>query len=78
MGKWGADALRDSDGTKLDDDIKDLDAKIYTTYFVSRGHNDFMKDHMDETQRLYLMSAHCVATSNSLTISIMKGYFKSN
>lgn len=75
MEKWGADALRDSDGTKLDDDLKNLDAKIYTTYFVSRGHNDFMKDHMDETQRLYLMSAHCLAVSNSLTIPIMKGYF---
>ena len=35
--RWSADALRDSDGTKLDDDIKALDAKIYTTYFVARG-----------------------------------------
>lgn len=34
-----------------------------------------MKDHMDETQRLYLMSAHCLAVSNSLTIPTMKGYF---
>ena len=39
--RWGADALRDSDGTKLDDEIKSLDAKIYTTYFVARGHNEF-------------------------------------
>ncbi len=35
MERWGADAIRDSDGTKLDDDIKQLDAKIYTTYFVA-------------------------------------------
>ena len=41
MERWGADAIRDSDGTKLDDDIKQLDAKIYTTYFVARGHNEF-------------------------------------
>ncbi len=75
MEKWGADALRDSDGTKLDDDIKDLDAKIYTTYFVSRGHNDFIKDHMDETQRMYLMSNHSLATDTTLTIPVMKGYF---
>ena len=32
--RWGADAIRDSDGTKLDEGIKSLDAKIYTTYFV--------------------------------------------
>ena len=29
--RWGADAIRDSDGTKLSDDVKELDAKIYTT-----------------------------------------------
>ena len=32
LSRWGADALRDSDGTKLDPKIKELDAKIYTTY----------------------------------------------
>ena len=41
LDRWGADALRDSDGTKLDAATKALDAKIYTTYFVARGHNEF-------------------------------------
>ena len=36
--RWGADAIRDSDGTKLDEGIRNLDAKIYTTYFVARAH----------------------------------------
>ena len=56
MDRWGADALRDSDGTKLPEEIKALDASIYTTYFVARGHNDFARDHMEECQQLYLMS----------------------
>ena len=56
MERWGADAIRDSDGTKLDNDIKQLDAKIYTTYFVAREHNEFAEKHMDECQQLYLMS----------------------
>mgnify|MGYP002096289379 CR=1 FL=1 len=30
MERWGADAIRDSDGTKLDKDVKSLDAEIYT------------------------------------------------
>ena len=30
MERWGADAIRDSDGTKLDRDVKSLDAEIYT------------------------------------------------
>lgn len=75
MGRWGADALRDSDGTKLSDDIKQLDAKIYTTYFVARGHNEFAKEHMEECQQLYLMSKFFLAVSDTLAISFMDGYF---
>lgn len=73
--KWGADALRDSDGTKLPDEIKQLDAKIYTTYFVSRGHNEFAGEHMDECQQFYLMSKHNLAVAGELEIDFMDGYF---
>ncbi|MCL6572500.1 MAG: 1,3-beta-galactosyl-N-acetylhexosamine phosphorylase [Bacillus sp. (in: Bacteria)] len=73
--RWGADAIRDSDGTKLNDDIKQLDAKIYTTYFVARGHNEFAMNHLEERQQLYLMSLFHTALSESLEIDFMKGYF---
>ena len=53
LDRWGADAIRDSDGTKLDEATKQLDAKIYTTYFVARNHNDFIKDHMEECQQIF-------------------------
>ena len=76
LDRWGADALRDSDGTKLDDEIKSLDAKIYTTYFVARGHNEFAKEHMDECQQMLLMSKHNLATSNSVTIDFLDGYYR--
>ena len=74
MTRWGADAIRDSDGTKLADDIKDLDAKIYTTYFVARAHNDFAVHHLDECQQLYLISDYNLATEDTLSISYLKGY----
>lgn len=76
MERWGADALRDSDGTKLSDDIKALDAKIYTTYFVARGHNEFAQEHMDECQQLYLMSKRQPAFGSELKIFFMDGYYK--
>jgi len=76
MERWGADALRDSDGTKLDDELKALDAKIYTTYFVARGHNAFAKEHMEECQQLYLMSKRCTAVGEWLKICFMDGYFQ--
>ncbi|NBJ68272.1 MULTISPECIES: 1,3-beta-galactosyl-N-acetylhexosamine phosphorylase [Clostridia] len=76
MQRWGADAIRDSDGTKLDDEIKQLDAKIYTTYFVARNHNDFAKQHPEEMQQLYLMSPFYTATESTLEIPFLKGYFE--
>ena len=79
LDRWGADALRDSDGTKLDDEVKALDAKIYTTYFVARGHNEFAAEHMEECQQILLMSKHCLATGErggELEIDFLDGYYR--
>lgn len=75
LSRWGADAIRDSDVTKLSDDIKKLEAKIYTTYFVARHHNDFAEKHMDECQQAYLMSQYVLATSDTIEISFLDTYF---
>ena len=61
LDRWGADAIRDSDGTKLDEATKQLDAKIYTTYFVARNHNDFIKDYMEECEQIFVMSKFWLA-----------------
>lgn len=76
LDRWGADALRDSDGTKLDAATKALDAKIYTTYFVARGHNEFAQEHMDECQQMLLMSKHNAATEDTVTIDFLDGYYR--
>lgn len=73
--RWGADAIRDSDGTKLDEGIKSLDAKIYTTYFVARGHNEFAQQHMEECQQIYLMSPYTLADKEEITIAFAAEYF---
>src|SRR5690625_3330706 len=75
MERWGADALRDSDGTKLDDEIKQLDTKIYSTYFVARGNNEFAKKHPEETQQLYLMAKYNTAINQSLKVDALDGCF---
>ena len=42
--KWGADAIRDCDGTDFPQELKDADAKIYSTYYtVSYTHLDVYK-----------------------------------
>jgi 1,3-beta-galactosyl-N-acetylhexosamine phosphorylase len=73
--RLGADAIRDCDGTKLSEDVKKLDAKIYSTYFVSRGHNDFARENMEECQQFYLMSEFVLAYSDKLEIYFMENYF---
>lgn len=75
MQRWGADAVRDSDGTHLDGSFRAPGAKLYTTYFVSRGHNAFASQHLEERQRIYLMSERALCTGSDVSIPIMNGYF---
>lgn len=75
MNRWGADAIRDSDGTKLDEATKQLNATIYSTYFVARNHNTFAKQHPEEMQQIYLMSNFVTARSKQVNIAFMRGYY---
>lgn len=76
MERWGADALRDSDGTKLDEDLKNLEANIYTTYFVARGQNEFASQHITEAQQIFLMSDYNLALGTTLEIPFMEGFLR--
>ena len=40
MDEWGADAIRDCDGTEFPKELKDTGAKIYATYYTTRKDND--------------------------------------
>lgn len=73
---WGADAIRNSDGTQLDEKVLQLGKKIYSAYFPTRAHNEWIRLHMDETPQVYLLSDHTLATSTSLNIDVMKSFFE--
>ncbi len=74
--KWGADAIRNSDGTKLPKELMDLAIKVYATYLTVRNDQKWAYSHKDQLQMQYLMSKHNIATSDTLEIDIMDGYFK--
>lgn len=76
LDKWGADAIRDSDGTDLDENLLDLDATIYSKYFVARGDNDFAELHLTETQRIFVMTDWHTATDNTLQINVRDGFLE--
>ena len=39
--KWGADVIRDSDGTALSDEILNAGYEIYSTICIIRDHNEW-------------------------------------
>lgn len=73
MDKWGADAIRDCDGTEFPQELSNCDAKIYKTYYTTRKDNTWAKANPDEVQQCYIMSSFNMAVSNELSIDIMKG-----
>ncbi|MBQ8555756.1 MAG: 1,3-beta-galactosyl-N-acetylhexosamine phosphorylase [Clostridia bacterium] len=73
--KWGADVIRDSDGTKLSDEIVEAGYSIYSTICIIRQHNAFAARHPDSQQQSFLCSDPVVATGDTLTIRPMDGYF---
>ena len=71
--KWGADANRDCDGTDFPQELKNADAKIYSTYYTTRKDNAWAKANPDEVQQCYIMTGFYTAPGNTVTIPLMKG-----
>lgn len=73
--KWGADVIRDSDGTVLSDDILNSGYGIYSTICIIRDHNEWAKAHPEQLQQTFLMTSGQVATTDVLEVEIMKEFF---
>ncbi len=72
--RWGADAVRDCDGTEFPGELKDVKAKIYATYYTTRKDNDWAGAHPEERQQCYLMTGfHTAAGDGPLSIPLMRG-----
>lgn len=73
--KWGADVIRDSDGTELSEEILDAGYGIYSTICLIRDHNEWAKKNMDKLQQTFLMTNPVIAVSSRLCIDIMNDFF---
>ena len=71
--KWGADAIRDCDGTDFPQQLRDADAKIYSTYYTTRKDNAWAKANPDEVQQCYIMTGFHTASGGALSIELMRG-----
>ena len=74
---WGADAVRDCDGTKLPADAGEIAGKVYETYFVTRGDVAWAKAHPEELQHFFLLSERKTAAGETLKIIVFKCVFLS-
>ena len=72
--KWGADVIRDSDGTVLSDEILNAGYGIYSTICIIRDHNEWAKKNMDKLQQTFLMTQP-IADCDTLTVELMKDFF---
>ena len=71
--RWGADALRDCDGTSMPDELKSMPVKIYSTYYTTRKDNPWAEANPDEVQQMYLMTEFYTAMeAGELRIPVMK------
>ena len=71
--RWGADAIRDCDGTDFPDALKGVDAKIYSTYYTTRKDNAWARANPDEIQQCYIMTGFHTAVGGPLSIPLMQG-----
>jgi len=74
--RWGADAIRDCDGTDYPEALKAVDAKVYSTYYTTRKDNAWAKANPDEVQQCYIMTGFHMAEGGPLSIELMAGISK--
>lgn len=75
MERWGADALRDCDGTEFPAELRRTDAKVYATYYTTRKDNDWARQHPEEIQQVYIMTPFYCAHEEELEIPLMRGLY---
>ena len=73
MRRWGADAIRDCDGTEFPTQLRDTGAKVYATYYTTRKDNAWAKANPDEIQQCYIMTPFATAAEGELRIPLMQG-----
>ncbi len=73
--KWGADVIRDSDGTVLSQEIIDAGYGIYSTICIIREHNEWAHKNSDKLQQCFLVTNPKIAIEEALSFYLMDDFF---
>lgn len=74
--KWGADVIRDSDGTELSPEILEAGYGIYSTVCIIRDHNEWAKKNRDKLQQTFLMTQPVIAEEEVVAIDLLGGFYR--
>jgi 1,3-beta-galactosyl-N-acetylhexosamine phosphorylase len=72
--RWGADAIRDSDGTQLSPSLLETGLTVYSTLCLVREDQHYAQSHPDRCQQKFLISDPVIASSETVEIEILSGY----
>jgi 1,3-beta-galactosyl-N-acetylhexosamine phosphorylase len=75
MARWGADAVRNSDGTELPPEVRELGCKIYSTVCLVRADQAFARRNMDKVHQHALMSEPVAARGRMVVIDLLRGHY---
>ncbi len=74
--RWGADAIRDSDGTELSPEMLELGLEVYSTTCLVRAEQEYPRENPHHLPQKFLMSDRVTATGKTLVIDPMAGFFR--
>ncbi|MGE4455123.1 MAG: 1,3-beta-galactosyl-N-acetylhexosamine phosphorylase [Sphaerochaeta sp.] len=73
--KWGADVIRDCDGTKLSPSLLEAGMDVYSTICIIREHNEFASANPQFQQQVFLESERVLSTKEVVEIPLLSPYF---
>lgn len=74
--RWGADMIRDSDGTVLSDELTNAGYGIYSTICLIRDHNEWANAHPEQLQQTFLVTEPVSGTEGGLTVPLLADFYK--
>jgi 1,3-beta-galactosyl-N-acetylhexosamine phosphorylase len=72
--KWGADNIRDSDGTQLSETLLGLGLDVFSTVCLVRAEQGWPKSHPEHLPRKFLRSDPVTATGGTVEVCLMAGF----
>lgn len=73
--RWGADVIRDSDGTTLSEELLEAGYRVYSTVCVIREHNEWIASHPQARQQTFLCTSPRIAKGDTLRVPLLADFF---